>query len=202
MLYRESGRSCYGAWVLDYDGRRSEDVHVVKAHNPRSVGGIDFDKVVTGYRDLRCVLSSARRMGWADLKGERHIGAFLNSYIENLKIWEDMSVHTSRYETMTVDRFAEVRRVAKALALTLRAKQLRSVCACVDALRPPAALPTGNPADVDLETQLHPGHLAEKESRLDSKSRRYVEKRYAAWLLERGYEIRPTRQASANHRWS
>lgn len=77
-LFAATGQDVYGAWIDDYDPTRSEPVHVIKAHDPASLGQVHADKVVTCFRDLRDVVASMHRMGWLRIDNPQSLAEFLD----------------------------------------------------------------------------------------------------------------------------
>src|SRR3954454_11133001 len=81
LLTKAAYGESYGAWVLDYDPANPAPAHVVKIHDPQHLGKLVPNAIVTGHRDLRDVLASARRMKWRSFAARKEIGIFLDRYI-------------------------------------------------------------------------------------------------------------------------
>jgi FkbM family methyltransferase len=203
-LASETGGSVYGAWIEDYDPAHISDFHVVKIHHLARMGSLHSDFVVTCYRDLRDVMASLRRMAWYKQEGPDFVVRFLDHYVASVASWEARAVHVMRYEDMLSNPLAETSRLAAALQFPLTAIQLDSTYSRVAAMQPSRSTPTGNAADYDPETLLHAGHRASSSTPIDDASRQIIERRYANWLLSRGYTIypsgvtNPTRKADDN----
>jgi hypothetical protein len=180
MLIAETGQSCYGAWIEDYDQTRSEAVHIVKTHDVIPMTGT----VVTCYRDIRDVVASARRMGW--LSGRRaEVDAYLQNYTARLSTWSAQAVHVMRYETMKADPPAEAVRLARALGLELSSAQIENACRRVSELTPPQSGP------YDSVTMLHARHIGSREQKLPARLRRKIDEKFGLWLRQHGYDVEP-----------
>ncbi len=189
LLAKEAYGSVYGAWIADYEPANGATAHVVKIHDPGDAGKLSDQKIVTGYRDLRLVLSSARRMRWAAYKTPQEIRSFLDAYVRQFEFWRARAAHVMRYEQMMADPVGEAARTAAALGIRMSRRRLEKICDAVTALASTGDKPTGKLGDADPVTQLHPGHIGEAGGLLDEKSRQYVERRYETWLRGHGYAV-------------
>lgn len=181
--------SSYGAWIASYDPARTEKIHIVKMHDSRHMGSLQYDAIVTSYRDLRDVFVSERRMKWHSYETPKRIKGFLDRYIESVATWEKTAVHVMRYEQMMADQLAEIGRLAAALKFDLTEAEQKKVHESVLAMRPPQPTPTGVLADADPETQLHPGHISGEAIPLEEDTRQFIEQNYGTWLSDHGYAL-------------
>ena len=181
--------SVYGAWIEDYDPRRSEDIHIIKVHKPPMVKDFSYDMSFTCYRDLRDVAASLRRMQWHKLEATAQITTIFDDYVSRLAAWEEKAVRVMRYETMIADRVGEIRMTAEVMGLELPISELMEID---KGFRRSASREThrsGTTADSDPVSQLHPGHIGDGTLPLENKARRVIEYRFGRWLVERGYKL-------------
>lgn len=187
-LSRVAGYSVYGAWVSDYDAKRHEALHVVKAHSPEQTASLSYDAVITCYRDLRTVAASLQRMHWLpDGAQTEHVETLLREYLSALEHWETRAVCVQRYEDIQRQPRMEIDRLAQALGFNLCCDGIREVLHSVEAIRPPAGGPTHRSADYDRSSLLHPGHIGSGETKLEDATRLRIESVFAGWLRDRQY---------------
>jgi len=187
FLLQRKSKNIYSAWVDSYDASRREPIHVVKLHAPWQCQAIDYDHVVTSYRDLRDVIKSLMRMKWMDINNVERIQGILDTYISDLYYWESRSTFIMRYEDMEVNKLNILRQMSSSLGLRLSKRILKRCLVEINGLKPPHGVPDGTYSQMDPVTLLHAGHIGDDNHALPNEYKLFIEKKYECWLRERGY---------------
>jgi hypothetical protein len=183
----------YASWIADYDPSTPAPVHLVKVHSVADAHGLDPDRILSSYRDLRAVAGSLVRMGWSPV-ALQPIRDNLDAYVENASRWAARADHVMAYEQLLASPLRTLGDLARSLDVELDAPRLASVLGRVEALTPNSASPAGNVGAVDRLTLLHDGHIGDRANhaaiaRLPASVIADIEERYADWLLAHGYRL-------------
>ena len=187
----------YSCWIDAYNESQPADVHIVKIHASFQLGPHTPDTIFTSFRDLRAVAGSLIRMGWVSPEGDP-VCAFLEFYITQEAILKAAAHYSMRYETMVAMPIQVLGEMAAVLKLDLAADDIVLVHDRLRSLKPPVGEPSGDALALDVDTQLHRGHIGgifnEAAIKFVAPSiEADIDLRFADWLLDHGY---PTRRFS------
>jgi len=153
LILDQAGTKYYAAWVKDYDPTRPEPVHLIKAHQFRTIPA-HYDKIIYSHRKIEECLASLMRVGWlpetaSAVKQRRAMFRKMH--------WKWLLKAHARisYRNLKRQPGKMVQTIGKALGHPLTTSEADSLAVAIDALG------SKTRKTIDQVTQLRPDHRSD-----------------------------------------
>jgi hypothetical protein len=149
-IHKLAEKEFYSCWIDKYDPTNDAPIHIVKAHNPEWYLSSQADFIISSRRDVRDVVGSLIRMGWANK--EQATGTVERLINTVHPFWYSKSDIEINYPDINAIPEEVITSLCQLFNINLNEHEVNSIKTYLNSLKSPDIF--------DEKTQLHPHHRA------------------------------------------